>query len=141
MRLTSSRWQDLCLAAGVAFRLGIYVLPAFAFYWLMQPTVRENHGIAAYKPPPATVVVYRATPFVPPAPPELPSSPVAAEPPPLAAFAAVVPEGKEKPAVEAPQEAPRKRVTRTTPRQETGRDRRNSGDYHVSAPYEFRSVW
>ena len=57
MRLTSSRRQDLGLAAGVGFCLGIYVLPAFAFYWLMQPTVSENYGIAAYEPPPATIVV------------------------------------------------------------------------------------
>ena len=142
MRLTSSRRQDLSLAAGVGFCLGIYVLPAFAFYWLMQPTVSENYGIAAYKPPPATVVVYPTTPFVPPATSQLPSSSVAAEPPVLAAFAAVVPEGREKPAVEVPKQAPQKRVARTSRRQETGGDRRNSEDRHVSqSPYEFRSVW
>src|SRR3981189_2139831 len=104
MRLTSSRRQDLSLAAGVGFCLGIYVLPAFAFYWLMQPTVSENYGIAAYKPPPATVVVYPTTPFVPPATSQLPSSSVAAEPPVLAAFAAVVQEGKTKTGVADRQE-------------------------------------
>src|SRR3981081_4223722 len=110
MRLTSSQRQDLSLAAGVGFCLGVYVFLAVAFHWLMQPTVSKNYGLAAYKPPPATVVVYPTTPFVPPAPSEPASSSVAAEPPALAAFAAVVPEVKEKPAVEVPKEAPRKRV-------------------------------
>jgi hypothetical protein len=141
MRLTSSWRQDLSLAAGVGFCLGAYVLLAVAFHWLMQPTVSENYGIAAYKPPPATIVVYPKGPFVPPAPSELPSLSVAAEPAALAAFAAVVLEVEEKPAVEAPKKAPQKRVARTTPRQETGRDRRNSGEHVSHSPYEFRSVW
>src|SRR5712671_110911 len=97
MRLTSSWRQDLSLAAGVGFCLGAYVLLAVAFHWLMQPTVSENYGIAAYKPPPATIVVYPKTPFISPAPSELPPSSVAAEPPASAAFAAVVPEVEEKP--------------------------------------------
>jgi hypothetical protein len=142
MRLTDSRRQDLSLAAGVGFCLGVYVVLAFAFHWLMQPTVSTNYGLAAYKPPPATVVVYPTTPFVPPDPSELPSSSVAAEPPVLAAFAAVVSEVEKKPAVELPKQAPQKGVKRTSRRHETVRDRRNSGDHQVShSPYEFRSVW
>jgi hypothetical protein len=138
MRLTSSWRQDFSLAAGVGFCFGAYVLLAVAFYWLMQPVITENYGIAAYKPPPATTVVYPKTPFVPSAPSEPPS--VAAEPPPLAAFAAVVPEVVKTPVVETPKQAPQKRAARTAPRKETGRDR-NSWDHVSRSPYEFRSVW
>jgi hypothetical protein len=35
-----------------------------AFYWLMQPTVVENRGLAGYQPPPKAVVSY--VPWVPP---------------------------------------------------------------------------
>jgi hypothetical protein len=45
----------------------------------MQPTVSENYGIAAYKPPPATIVVYPKAPFVPPARSELPSASIAVD--------------------------------------------------------------
>jgi hypothetical protein len=137
MRLTSARRQDLSLAARVGVCIGVYVLLAVAFHWLMQPTVSENFGIAAYKPLPATIVVYSKVPFVPPAPSELPSASVATEPPALAAFAAVVPEVVEKPAVEVLQPAPQKRVARTRPRP----DHRNSWDHVSRSPYEFRSVW
>jgi hypothetical protein len=152
MRLNSSRQQDFSLAAGVGFCLGAYVLLAVAFHWLMQPTVSENYGIAAYKPPPATVVPYAKTPFVPPTP-ELPSSSIAAEPlpsaafaaepPPSAAFAAAIPEVEEKPSVEIAKQAPTKHVARTTPRRQerTGRDRRDSWNQVSRSPYEFRSIW
>src|SRR6267142_2393699 len=104
MRSNGSRRQDFRLAAGVGFCLGVYVVLAVAFHWLMQPTVSENYGIAAYKPPPATIVVYPKAPFVPPAPSELPPSSVAAEPPASAAFAAVVLKVEEKSAVEVPKQ-------------------------------------
>src|SRR5258705_11686731 len=80
MRSNGSRRQDFRLAAGVGFCLGVYVVLAVAFHWLMQPTVSENYGIAAYKPPPATIVVYPRAPFVPPPPSEPRSSSVASEP-------------------------------------------------------------
>jgi len=140
MRLNSSCWQDFILAAGVASCIGVYVVFAFAFHWMMQPTVSENYGIAAYKPPPATIVVYREGPFVPPPPSKLPPSAVAEEPPASAAFAAAPPDVAQKstPAVQAP----KKHVTRTPPRREaTVRDRRNSWDRPSASPYEFRSVW
>jgi hypothetical protein len=113
MRSDSSRRQDFRLAAGVGFCLGVYVVLAVAFHWLMQPTVSENYGVAAYKPPPATIVVYREGPFVPPPPSKLPPSAVAEEPPASAAFAAALPEVAQKPAPAV--QAPKKHVARTPP--------------------------
>ena len=140
MQLNSSCRQDFILAAGVASCIGVYVVFAFAFHWMMQPTVSENYGIAAYKPPPATIVVYREGPFVPPPPSKLPPSAVAEEPPASAAFAAALPEVAQKPAPAV--QAPKKHVARTPPRREaTVRDRRNSWDRPSASPYEFRSVW
>src|SRR5262249_55614380 len=36
----------------------VFGLLAFGFYKLMEPTQRPNYGLAAYKPPPATVITY-----------------------------------------------------------------------------------
>ena len=112
MRSNGSRRQDFRLAAGVGFCLGVYVVLAIAFHWLMQPTVSENYGIAAYKPPPATVVVYPKAPFVPPAPPELPSASIAAEPPASMAFAAAIPDTTKKSPAEVLKQVPKKHVAR-----------------------------
>jgi hypothetical protein len=52
-----------------------------ALYWLMQPRVLVNVGIAAYQPPPGTVVAYRAAPWTPPAQADLSVPPVEAPAP------------------------------------------------------------
>jgi hypothetical protein len=65
-----SRYEDYCLAAGVGTILAIFAGFAFGFYWLMQPTIVPNYGLAAYQPPPKTVVHYANSPWVPPAPPQ-----------------------------------------------------------------------
>ena len=46
--------------------LAVYAGLAACFHWLMQPTVMVNRGLAAYSPPPKTVVTYAGTPWVPP---------------------------------------------------------------------------
>ncbi len=77
LRLTISRYQDFGLAAAVlAICLGVYGGFAVGFHWLMQPTRVQNHGLAAYSPPPKTVVDYTGSSFVPPAP-SAPIAPVA----------------------------------------------------------------
>src|SRR5207245_4902400 len=59
MRLHWSRYgADYRLAAGVGFRIGACAGFAIYFYWLMQPNVVTNHGLAAYHPPPKDVVYY-----------------------------------------------------------------------------------
>src|SRR5713101_6901507 len=77
LRLGIPRPHDLGLAAAaLAICLGVYGGFATGFHWLMQPTVVQNLGLAAYQPPPKTVVVYSDSPFVPPAP-SAPAAPVA----------------------------------------------------------------
>jgi hypothetical protein len=46
--------------------VAVYLGFAAAFRWLMQPTVMENRGLAAYQPPPNTVLTYTGTPWTPP---------------------------------------------------------------------------
>jgi hypothetical protein len=58
------------LAAAVGVVLAAYVGFAVVLYWLMQPSVAANYGVAAYRPPPKTVVRYADSPWVPPAPSE-----------------------------------------------------------------------
>ena len=139
MRVRTSRHQEFSLVAGVGICLGGYVVLAVAFHWLMQPTVFENYGVAAYKPPPGTIVVYPEAPFVPPAPSELPLSSVAAEPPALAAFATAIPEVEERPVAEVPKKALKKQVARKTPRHERPvREHRNPWDYAWGPSYGYR---
>jgi hypothetical protein len=44
------------LAAAVGIILGAYASFFFGLYWLMQPSVATNPGLAGYRPPPKTVV-------------------------------------------------------------------------------------
>ena len=57
MRSRASRFADSGIATALALLLTLYAGLAFGFYWLMQPTVVKNHGLAAYQPPPMTVVL------------------------------------------------------------------------------------
>jgi len=129
--------------------VGGYVALGIGFYWLMQPTAFKNLGIAAYKPPSATVVIYPETPFVPPTPSPTPPA-VAVEPPVESAFAAAIPEVQEKPALAAsPHPKKRERTTyrreeRTTYRRQerpTSSRLEHFGRNTWGSPYEFRSVW
>jgi hypothetical protein len=65
LRTRTSRYQGSGLFAGFTLFLGVYAAAGFIFYWLMQPTVITNRGMAAYQPPPVTVVT--DVPWVPPA--------------------------------------------------------------------------
>jgi hypothetical protein len=142
---------NIGLLTAVGTLVGPYVALGIGFYWMMQPTAFKNVGIAAYKPPSATVVIYPEKPFVPPTPSPAPPA-VAAEPPVETAFAAAIPEVQEKPALAAP-EHPKKRERTTYRRQERERTtyRRQEGPTSSrpehfgrntwGSPYEFRSVW
>jgi hypothetical protein len=130
----SSRYQDSGLAVALGIHLGVYTGVAFCFgavlYWLMQPTVFENYGIAAYKPPPKTVVVYADSPWAPPpAPSEPPVTVAVAEPPPDVVQSTTVAMKEVK-----------KREARTAPRRERRvRERPNPMfDYASSRSYGFR---
>jgi hypothetical protein len=64
LRSHTSRFADSGIAATIGFFVAIYTGAALGFYWLMQPTVVKNHGMAAYAPPPMTVI--NNVPWVPP---------------------------------------------------------------------------
>jgi hypothetical protein len=64
---TSSRFADAAAVTGsFAASFGMLAALAFGFFWLMQPTVAKNPGLAAYQPPPKTVV--SSVPWTPPPP-------------------------------------------------------------------------
>src|SRR5262249_3142966 len=105
----ASRFEDCRLAAAVALILAAYAGFALGVYWMMQPSVAANHGMAGYQPLPKTVVHYADSPWVPPEPSEvLPPIRVAAEPAPEVAKPSV--------AEEHPKKEIKKQEARTTPR-------------------------
>jgi hypothetical protein len=143
MRASAS---DIGLLGAVGILVGGYVALGVGFYWIMQPAVFENAGVAAYKPPPATIVVYPEVPFVPPTPapsasmsppPSASRSSAAIEPPVEAAFAAAIPEVQEKPALAVPKQTPKRRERTTSRKEPHTSSARNAS----ASPYEFRSVW
>src|SRR5262252_3602574 len=91
------RSDDYRLAAAVGFVVAAYLGFFVVLYWLMQPTVTANPGLAAYQPPPKTVVRYADSPWVPPPPSEaLPPIRAAAEPAPAIAKSSVAAEPKKE---------------------------------------------
>jgi hypothetical protein len=105
---STSRHEDYPLAAAVGFVVAAYLGFFVVLYWLMQPTVTANPGLAAYRPPPKAVVRYADSPWVPPPPSEalLPIR-AAAEPAPEIAKSSVAAEPKKE---------TKKQEARTSPR-------------------------
>ena len=93
-------------AAGIA--VGAYAAFFFFLFWLMQPTVTANSGLAGYQPPPKTIVKYDANaPWVPPNPSEALPMRAVDEPPVIA----------KRSVTEEPKKETKKPEARTTPRQ------------------------
>src|SRR5215472_5619683 len=106
--LSTPRHEDYHLATAVGFVVAAYLGFFVVLYWLMQPTVTANPGLAAYQPPPETVVRYADSPWVPPPPSEaLPPMRAAAEPAPEMAKSSVAAEPKKE---------TKKQEARTSPR-------------------------
>jgi len=106
--LGTPRHEDYPLAAAVGLVVAAYLGFFVGLFWLMQPTVTANPGMAAYQPPPKTVVRYADSPWVPPAPSEaLPPIRKAAEPAPAIAKSSVA---------EEPKKETKKQAARTSPR-------------------------
>ena len=88
-----SRCTDSGLGAALTIYLGVCVGLTACFgaglYWLMQPSVFPNPGLAAYKPPANFVVTFAgsASPSMPPAP--LPAPPATVSPEPAVEAATV----------------------------------------------------
>jgi hypothetical protein len=93
--LGASRHQDFRLAAAVGLIVGAYVAFAAGLYWMMQPSVATNYGVAGYRPPPKTVVRDANSPWVPPTPEVLPKQAIA-EPEPELARAEVIQQPKKQ---------------------------------------------
>ena len=105
----SSSHGDYRLGVTVGSVIAAYAGFFLVLYWLMQPTVSANAGLAGYRPPPKTVVKYADAPWVPPDPSEaLPYRRASDEPRPLVAKASVTEEPKKE--VKKPEK-------RTAPRQ------------------------
>ena len=137
LRLGTSRHRKSGLVV-VGICLGVYVVFAVAFHRLIEPAVGKNYGVAAYKPPVATVVAHSDAVPVAPTAPEVPS-PVASEPYVSAASAAPVPDTTKKTAAVVPKKAPKKPVARTPPRQDQWpRERQNPWDFASRGSYGYR---
>ena len=89
------RYEDCNLATAIGIVLAGYAGFFFVLYWLMQPSVSANPGLAGYRPPPKTIVHYADSPWVPPAPSE--ALPIrAADPEPEIAKSSVTEEPKKE---------------------------------------------
>jgi hypothetical protein len=89
------RYEDCNLATAIGIVLAGYAGFFFVLYWLMQPSITPNPGLAAYRPPPKTIVHYADSRWVPPAPSE--ALPIrAADPEPEIAKSSVTEEPKKE---------------------------------------------
>ena len=105
---TSTSSGDYRLGVTVGAVIAAYAGFFLVLYWLMQPTVSANAGLAAYRPPPKTVVKYADAPWVPPDPSEaIPFRRASEERPPIVA----------KSVTEEPKKEAKKPERRTAPRQ------------------------
>lgn len=133
LRVRLSRPQRSSALLVVGSCIGVYVILAFAFHWLIEPTVAKSRDAAASLPPAATVAPDAQFAAFARARPELPSpSPTrqAIKPPASAAVVAAAPDPVENaPAVEA-KKAPRKPVARSTAGNERSRGERGN-------PFDF----
>ena len=108
----SSLHGDYRLATAGGLVLAAYAAFFLALYWLMQPSVTANPGLAAYRPPPKTVVRYADSPWVPPDPSEtFPIRAAATEPASPVAKSSVT----EEPKKETKKQEPRPTARRAPP--------------------------
>src|SRR5262245_60722735 len=104
--LSTPRYEDYRLATAAGIVLVAYLAFFVGLYWLMQPTVSANPGLAAYQPPPKTVVRYADSPWIPPPPSEALPKRAAAEP---------APEIAKSNVAEQPKKETKKQEARTSP--------------------------
>jgi hypothetical protein len=127
--LRSGRLRSVDSKAAIGFVAfaGLYVLAAAGFYWLMQPSVAQNRGVAAYQPPPKAVVSY--VPWVPP-PPDVDAPILTARPAPEAEQASATPAKTDTKTQETSRAVPRERHVRARPAPRYG--------YDVGRAFAFR---
>ena len=106
---STSRYEDCRLAGTAGIVVGAYAAFFVILFWLMQPTVTANSGLAGYQPPPKTIVKYDANaPWVAPSPAEAFPRRALDEPAPVIAKRSVA---------EEPKKETKKPEVRTAPRQ------------------------
>src|SRR5258708_12441232 len=105
--LSTPRHEDYPLAAAVGLFVAAYLGVFVGLFRLMQPTVTATPGLAAYQPPPKTIVRYADSPWVPPPPSDVLPIRKAAEPAPAIAKSSVA---------EEPKKETKKQEARTSPR-------------------------
>jgi hypothetical protein len=105
---STSRYEDCRLAVTAGIAVGAYAAFFFLLFWLMQPTVTANAGLAGYQPPPGTAVKPANAPWVPPSPSQAFPRRAADEPVPVMAKRSVA---------EEPKKETKKQEVRTAPRQ------------------------
>jgi hypothetical protein len=105
---STSRYEDGRLAVTAGIAVGAYAAFFFFLFWLMQPTVTANSGLAGYQAPPGTAVKSANAPWVPPSPSEVFPRRAADEPAPVMAKRSVA---------EEPKKETKKQEARTAPRQ------------------------
>ena len=59
MRHGTLRYEDSSATMAFVLVLGFLATAAFGLYWLMQPTVYKNYGVAALKPTTNTETLWR----------------------------------------------------------------------------------
>src|SRR6266481_166905 len=107
--------EDYRLGTAVGILLAAYAGFFLALYWLMQPSVAANPGLAAYRPPPKTVVHYADSPWVPAAPSEALAIPAATAPAAEVAKSSITEEPKKETKKEARTAPRRARPVREQP--------------------------
>jgi hypothetical protein len=131
--LRTVRHQDTRLAVALGFNVGVYagIIACFAagLFWLMRPTVIQNQGLAAYKPPPGTVLNYSDAARPRPAPSEPSETVGMAEPTPAPAV------------VESPVPAAKKEIKKRETRTTAARERWSPFWDHAAAPSRGFRPW
>jgi hypothetical protein len=131
------------LNTGVATALAIHLATyaavgccfAAALWWLLQPRVIENTGLAAYKPPPGTALTYGGSPGPAILPPLPDASSVATVPAPQVAAGSVV----ASPKPEAKRDTKRREVaTNPRPRRSVPEQRDPRAAFAYQPSYGFR---
>src|SRR5499433_4346664 len=108
-RSSTPPFEDYRLGAAAGIVLAAYAGFFLVLYWLMQPSATANPGLAAYRPPPKTIVRYADSPWVPPPPSEALPIRAEAEPAPAIAKSSVAEEPKKETKA-------KKQEARTSPR-------------------------
>jgi hypothetical protein len=136
--MSRARAPNTGVATALAIHLAIYAAVGCCFaaglWWLLQPRVIENTGLAAYKPPPGTMLTSGGSPSPAILPPLPDASSVATVPAPQVAEGSVV----AAPKPEAKKETKRREVANPRPRRSVPEQRDPRAAFAYQPSYGFR---